>query len=26
VVTFKPGQKLKARVDVSMGEEGLIDV
>jgi len=26
VVTFKAGQKLKARVDVSMGEEGLIDV
>src|SRR6056300_950618 len=26
VVTFKPGQKLKARVDVSIGEEGLIDV
>ena len=22
VVTFKPGQKLKARVDVTMGEEG----
>ena len=26
VVTFKAGQKLKARVDVSMGDEGLIDV
>jgi nucleoid DNA-binding protein len=26
VVTFKPGQKLKARVDVTMGEEGLMDV
>ena len=26
VVTFKPGQKLKARVDLSIGEEGLIDV
>ena len=26
VVTFKPGQKLKARVDVNMGEEGLLDV
>ena len=26
VVTFKAGQKLKARVDGSMGEEGLIDV
>jgi integration host factor subunit alpha len=26
VVTFKSGQKLKARVDVSMGDEGLIDV
>ena len=26
VVTFKAGQKLKARVDVSMGEEGMLDV
>jgi integration host factor subunit alpha len=26
VVTFKAGQKLKERVDVSMGDEGLTDV
>ena len=26
VVTFKPGQKLKVRVDESMGDEGFIDV
>ena len=26
VVTFKAGQKLKERVDMSMGDEGLTDV
>jgi integration host factor subunit alpha len=26
VVTFKAGQKLKERVDLSMGDEGLTDV
>ena len=26
VVTFKAGQKLKVRVDVNTGDEGLIDV